>query len=295
MRHLPTSQLINVHDKLFLIDCGEGSQLQLRKYKFRFQRIDNIFISHLHGDHYLGLMGLLSSMHLLGRKKKLNLYAPPALQEILEVQFRASETRLSFEIEYINSIVKEKTLLYEDRTVEVYAFPLMHRVKCSGFLFTEKERKAKVMRPKIQEFGLTVSEILAAKEKRDIERESGEVIKWQWVAHLPEPPRKYAFCSDTAYSEKVIEVVNGVDLLYHEATFLSNLEKRAKETFHTTAAQAGEVAKKAGVGQLMIGHFSSRYGDDNMLLEETKTVFENAIAANEGLTVAVQSHDNFQE
>ncbi|WP_306643707.1 ribonuclease Z [Sanyastnella coralliicola] len=294
MRHLPTSQLINVHDKLFLIDCGEGSQLQLRKYKFRFQRIDNIFISHLHGDHYLGLMGLLSSMHLLGRKKKLNLYAPPALQEILEVQFRASETRLSFEIEYINSIVKETTLLYEDRTVEVYAFPLKHRVKCSGFLFTEKERKAKVMRPKIQEFGLTVSEILAAKEKRDIERESGEVIKWQWVTHLPEPPRKYAFCSDTAYSEKVIEAVKGVDLLYHEATFLSNLEKRAKETFHTTAAQAGEVAKKAKVGQLMIGHFSSRYSDDDLLLEETKTVFENAIAANEGLTVAVQSHDNSQ-
>ncbi len=284
-RHAPTAQLVNVHDKFFLVDCGEGTQMQLRKFRFKFQRINHIFISHLHGDHYLGLMGLISSMHLLGRSKELHLYAPPQIREILEVQFRASETRLSFEIVYHNSLVSEKTLLLEDRTLEVYGFPLKHRIPTTGYLFIEKERKRKMEKDTIRRYALSVEEIIALKNNQDVNREGGDVLRSKELTSQPVPARSYAFCSDTALDQKVIESVAACNLLYHEATFLHELATRAKETFHSTAAQAGEVAKQAKVCQLVIGHFSSRYTDEKPLLDEARSRFPNVLLAHEGLVL----------
>lgn len=284
-RHAPTAQLVNVHDKLFLIDCGEGTQMQLRKFRFKFQRIHHIFISHLHGDHYLGLMGLISSMHLLGRTRDLHLFAPPAIKDVLEVQFKASQTRLSFTIVYHDSIVKEKKLLFEDRTVEVYGFPLKHRIACTGFIFAEKERKRKMAKETISRYQLSVEEIIALKNKNDIHRDNGEVLRSVDLTYQPLPVRKYAFCSDTAYDPAVIDAVKGCHLLYHEATFLQELASRAKETYHSTAAQAGDVAKQAKVNQLVIGHFSSRYVTEKPLLDEARAVFPNTLLALEGLVI----------
>lgn len=284
MRHAPTAQLVNLHDKLFLIDCGEGTQMQLRRYRIKFQRIHHIFISHLHGDHYLGLMGLISSMHLLGRTKPLHLFAPPAIQRILETQFEASETRLNFEIVYHSTDVKERTLLHEDRTLRVYGFPLKHRVQCTGFFFEEKARKLKVTKDVIAEYQLQVHEIVQLKNGEDVIRETGEVLPHEALTVQPLPVRSYAFCSDTAYSEKVIEAIQGCSLLYHEATFLEDLKSRAKATFHSTAKEAGMVAAKAGAKKLVIGHFSSRYMDETPLLEEARETFPDTELAAEGLT-----------
>lgn len=288
MRHFPTSQIVNIHDKLFLIDCGEGTQLQLRKYKVKFQRIQAVLISHLHGDHYLGLMGLISSMHLLGRKNKLFICGPTALKEIIELQMKLSEMYLSFELEFISTQNHPGGEIMVDNTLSIRPIPLKHRIPCFGFVFTEIERKPKVSRNSIERWKLTVAEILLLKNKKDIERADGTVLKWQEVTEKTTPPRSYAFCSDTAYDAKVIEEVKDVDLLYHEATFKKEMAKRAKETYHSTTEQAGMVAKLANVGQLVIGHFSSRYNNDEELLVETQMVFPNTILANEGLVIPIQ-------
>jgi ribonuclease Z len=290
MRHLPTSQLVNVHDKLFLIDCGEGTQLQLRKYKIKFQRIEAVLISHLHGDHYLGLMGLISSMHLLGRKSKLYICGPTALKEIILMQMKLSEMYLSFDLEFISTQTHEGGNIMADNTLTIRPITLKHRIPCYGFVFTELEKKPKVSRNSIERWKLSIAEIVQLKNRIDIVRNDGSTLFWKDITEAPTKPRSFAFCSDTAFSETVIEEVKNVDLLYHEATFKKDLEKRAKETFHSTAEQAGLVAKQANVGQLMIGHFSSRYTDDNELLLEAQSVFPNTVLANEGLNVKVKSH-----
>lgn len=289
MRHFPTAQLVNVHDKLFLIDCGEGTQLQLRKYKVKFQRIEAVLISHLHGDHYLGLMGLISSMHLLGRKSKLFICGPSALKEIIEMQMKLSEMYLSFELEFISTQTHEGGVIMSDNTLTIRPILLKHRIPCFGFVFQELEKKPKVSRNSIDRWKLSIAEIVQLKNKIDVQRSDGTMLLWRDITDAPPVTRSYAFCSDTAFSEHVIDEVRNVDLLYHEATFKKDLEKRAKETFHSTAEQAGKVAAAANVGQLMIGHFSSRYTDDNELLMEAQSVFPNTILANEGLTVNVKA------
>ena len=285
----PTAQLLNVAERFFLIDCGEATQIQLRKYKLKFQRINHIFISHLHGDHYLGLMGLISSMHLLGRTIELHLYCPAELQEIIEIQLKHSQSFIKFPIVYHSHKYIDNDLIFEDERVEVRTIVLNHRIPCCGFIFKEKPLLANISKETIHLFQLTVEEIIAIKAGSDLTKRSGEVIKNAELVTSLKKPRRYAYCSDTCYDERVVELVKGVDLLYHEATFLQEMEARAKETFHTTAFQAGMIAKKAKVKQLMIGHYSARYKDLQPLLDEAKAAFENTILAVEGeSTIVIQ-------
>lgn len=283
LRHNPTAQLVNIHDKYFLIDCGEGTQRQLRRYKVRMQRLNHVFISHLHGDHFFGFNGLVSTMHLLGRTKPLHVYAPKGLQVVFDAQQTVGEMHLNFELIFHDNHCKESRKLYDDNTLEVWGFPLDHRIDCTGFLFKEKPRKANISREAIKEHRLAVSEILALKNGNDVCRADGSVLRADELTKKAPPGRSYAFCSDTQYSERVIEAVKGVDLLYHEATFLEDMRDRARQTYHSTARDAATVAHKASVGALVLGHFSARYVDESPLLEEAKSVFERVALAEEGM------------
>jgi ribonuclease Z len=286
----PTAQLLNVAERFFLIDCGEGTQMQLRKYKVKFQRINHIFISHLHGDHYFGLMGFLSSMHLLGRNTDLHLYCPGELQEILELQFKHSQTWLNYKIIYhYHEYVNDK-LLFEDDKVEVRAIVLDHRIPCSGFIFKEKQIPANISKEVISKYNLKVDEIMRIKKGEDHELPDGTLIPNSKMVSKRFLPRTYAFCSDTIYNERILDYIQNIDLLYHEATFMHDMLERARQTYHTTALQAGMMAKKANVKKLMIGHYSARYKDLEPLLLEAKTVFENTILALEGECIVVESN-----
>ncbi len=286
-KHNPTAQVVNLHDKLFLIDCGEGTQMQLRKFKIRFQRINQVFISHLHGDHYLGLMGFISSMHLLGRKTPLTIYAPSDLKMIVEIQLKASQTFLDYKIEFVTTSDKEKTMIFEDKSLKVYSFPLKHRIECCGFLFEEKERKPKILKNFVTQYNLEPGQIIQLKRGNKVLLESGLEIDPEEVCTPADAPRSYAFCSDTAPSEKVISAIQNVTVLYHEATFLEEEKARAKSTFHSTAGQAAGVASKANAGLLILGHFSSRYTDDTQFAEEARVLFSNVQLADEGKTFII--------
>lgn len=253
------------------------------------QRIDHIFISHLHGDHYFGIQGLLSSMHLLGRKKPLHLFAPAGLKTIIEVQQSVGEMYLSFPLEFHALDIQSPQVIFEDNTLEIIAFPTEHRISCSGFIFREKARKPKVSQSVIHQFKLLIEEIVAIKNQNDVTRADGTILEWNKLTNQPAPPRAYAFCADTRYSQKVIEAVHGVDLLYHEATFLDEMKLRAIQTFHSTALEAGQVASFAQVGKLIIGHFSARYTDESVLLEEAQSAFSETALASEGLVFRVES------
>ncbi|MDP1747515.1 MAG: ribonuclease Z [Bacteroidota bacterium] len=284
----PTAQLLNIAERFFLIDCGEATQIQLRKFKLKFQRINHIFISHLHGDHYLGLIGLLSSMHLLGRTVDLQLYCPPELEEIIEVQFKHSQTYLRYKIVYHHHKYIANDLIFEDNKVEVRTILLNHRIPCCGFLFTEKPLLANISKEIIQKYHIPVEQILAIKGGADFITTEGELIPNCNLVSNKIKPRSYAYCSDTCYDERIIEIIKGVDLLYHEATFLNEMLPRAKETFHSTALQAATIAQKAEVHQLMIGHYSARYRDLQPLLDEAQTVFSNTILSIEGKSTVVE-------
>ncbi len=278
----PTSQFLTISDRYMLIDCGEGTQMQLRRYKIKFQRIDHIFISHLHGDHYLGLPGLLASMHLLGRTKPLNLYAPPELQEILEVQHKHSETFLQFPIKFHALSFDKGRLLFEDERLRVDSIVLNHRIPCCGFLFREKEMPRKIKAEALKKYNIPLKNINGIKEGNDFKTGDGTVIPNAEITLDPPDPRSYAYCSDTIYDESLIEKLRGADLLYHEATFMNDMKERAKETYHSTASQAGTIAKRSKVKKLIIGHFSARYNDLDGLLSEARTVFKDTELALEG-------------
>lgn len=283
----PSAQLLNAAGHYFLIDCGEGTQIQLRKNNFKIQRISHIFISHLHGDHYLGLLGLLQTMHLLGRKTKLTIICPPELKEILDLQNKYSQTTIVYEIEYIFTDPKQTQKIWEDDQVEVSTIPLRHRINCTGFLFKEKPHLKNISKEKLIEFKIPVSEINKLRLGLDVIDEKNNIIKNESVT-LPAPAqRSYAYCSDTNYYENIIEQIKDVDLLYHEATFLLPEIERAKKTFHSTAEQAATIAKKAQVKQLLLGHFSARYGNTDGFIVEAKPVFENTLIAQEGVTYKV--------
>jgi ribonuclease Z len=284
----PTAQLLNIAERFFLIDCGEGTQMQLRKYKIKFQRINHIFISHLHGDHYFGLMGLLSSMHLLGRTTDLHLYCPGELQEILEVQNKHSQTRLNYTIFYHPHKYLNDDLLFEDEKVEVRSVVLNHRIPCCGFVFREKPLPGNITKATIDKYKLKVDEILYLKKGSDLTLEDGRVIPNKELISNKTAPRSYAFCSDTIYLESLIPYIKNVDLLYHESTFLHEMLERAVVTHHTTALQAGMIAQKANVKKLIIGHYSARYKDVEPLVREAKTMFENTVPAVEGVSTFVE-------
>ncbi len=276
-----------MHDKLFMIDCGEGSQMQVRKYKIKFQRINHILISHLHGDHYLGLMGFISSMHLLGRKTKLYIYGPADLKPLIDLNLKASNTFLDYEIVFKATDIKEREKIYEDKSLEIYSFPLKHRVDCCGFFFLEKVRKPKIEKEIVTRYALRPSQIIQLKKGEDVELDNGSILEFKEACKPANLPKSYAYCSDTAYSERVIENVKEASLLYHESTFLNAQKERAKTTFHSTAEQAATVALKAKAKKLILGHFSARYTEEEDFITEAKKVFENVVLAVEGETFAV--------
>ena len=278
----PSAQLLNIAERFFLIDCGEGTQMQIRKFKIKFQRINHIFISHLHGDHYLGLLGLLQSMHLLGRRNELNLYGPAELKEIIDIQNKYSQTVLNFPLRFHPLNFNGKNLIFEDEKVIVESFPLYHRIPTCGFKFTEKPGDRKIIPEKMREFNLSHAEIYKLKKGINGINEEGAEIPYHLVSEDPLPTRSFAYCSDTAFIPQNAKYFFGVNALYHEATFLDDMRDRAKATFHSTAREAAEMARIADVKQLIIGHFSARYGNLDEHLKESCSVFPNTLLAKEG-------------
>jgi ribonuclease Z len=280
----PTSQLLNVNNHYYLIDCGEGTQMQLRKFGVKMQRIKVIFISHMHGDHYFGLVGLLNSLHLLGRKMPLAIYAPKALQDIVRLQLDASGGRLQFPIQFHEIIppAQGTSVIYDDNELHVECFRLKHRIPCSGFLFREQLKERTYLPDKGGRAGVKVEEIPTLKKGEDVVREDGSVIQFSDFTDDPPSPRTYAFCTDTLALDSTAEIVRGAECLYHEATFLESEIDRSKQTFHSTAKQAAQVALAANVGKLLIGHYSARYNSLDDHLAESQSVFANTELTSEG-------------
>jgi len=278
----PSAQLLNCNEKFYLIDCGEGTQQQLTKFNLKAARIDHIFISHLHGDHYFGLIGLLSSLHLNGRVKPMQIFGPKPLLEILEIQFKYSDTVLRYPIEFFPIEADESKQIFENQDLIVKTVVLNHRIPTTGFIFVQKQRQRKLIKEKTDE--IPMAYYTALKKGIDVELPDGEILKSEDYTIPADPPRSYAYCSDTMYDERYFPIIKGCDTLYHEATFMHELLDRANETHHTTALQAGEIAKINDVKKLIIGHFSSRYKTLQMILEETQSIFENTELAIEGRT-----------
>lgn len=285
----PTSQLVNFNEKLFLIDCGEGTQQQMLRFGIKAPKIDHIFISHLHGDHYLGLVGLLSSLHLNGRTKPMHLYASPALQEIIEIQFKYSQTNIRYPIVFHATHDKHSEVIYEDSELTVETIILSHRIPCTGFKFLEKRRLPKINREKIDRYQIPVDYIPLIKKGYSYTDKNGRVYLSEELTTPADEPRSYAYCSDTICNWEYLPKIEDVDLLYHEATFLHDMLDRAEETFHTTALQAAQVALKARAKKLLIGHFSARYRELYPLKDEARTIFPNTELAIEGQTFEVGS------
>jgi ribonuclease Z len=283
----PTSQALNINDHFYLIDCGEGTQQQMLRFDIKASRIDHIFISHLHGDHYLGLVGLLSSLHLNGRVKPLKLFGPAPLMEIIELQLKYSETFLQYEIEFVVTNPKEIQVIVDNQDIIVETIPLKHRIDCTGFLFKQKKRSRKLIKDKIEALDIPVPYFSVLKKGGDYTAPDGTVYKNIELTIDPDEPKSYAYCSDTLYSETYFEQIGNATLLYHEATFLDNMRDRANDTNHTTALQAGEVALKTNAQKLLIGHFSARYKSLLELLDEARSVFPNTELAIEGKTFII--------
>lgn len=280
----PTSQLLTHREKCFLIDCGEGAQVSLRKQHIHFQRINHIFISHLHGDHFFGLIGLISSMHLLGRTKELTVYGPDQLKEIIELQLKASQTALNYPLIFKATQSNTAELIYENKYLEVMSFPLLHRIPTTGFLFREKPKERHLRKDVIQLLKIPFEQMSAIQQGADFVNVKGEAFQNETITLDADPSRTYVFCSDTAYYEGIIPLIQGADLLYHETTFMNNKAGAAAEKYHSTTGQAAEIALKAGVKRLLIGHFSARYDDVNPLLAEAREVFPDCDIALEGIT-----------
>ncbi|MFN8310586.1 MAG: ribonuclease Z [Chitinophagales bacterium] len=280
-RH-PTSQFINYNGHGYLVDCGEGTQLQMARYAIRRGKLDHIFISHLHGDHFFGLLGLLTSFNLNHRETPLHIYGHPGIEEIVTTQFRHSETTLRFPVHYHVVFANHPELIYEDHQMTVTTIPLKHRIPTTGFLFREKEGLRKMRVEKLAEYKIPVHLISGIKAGSPLVLEDGSVISNEELTLPPAAPRSYAFCSDTAYTDSFTDQIQGVNLLYHEATFLNEHEQRATETMHSTARQAALVAQAANVDQLLLGHFSARYERLERLLEEARVIFQNTSLALEG-------------
>lgn len=278
----PSAQVLDVRGRLFLIDCGEGVQMQCRRMGVSFVKIEAIFISHLHGDHIFGLFGLLSTMGMLGRTGKLDIFAPEAFGRVLDFFLSDFGDGLAYEIEHHPLKMSSPEIVLETRNVECLAFPLDHRVECFGFLFREKEPSLNVRREAVAGYSLTLEEIASAKRGEDIVRGDGCVIPNGDVAYIPYVPRSYAYCSDTRPFPLLAEWVKGVDLLYHESTYPSEMEAKASARFHSTAAQAASCARDAGVKRLIIGHYSSKYPDLSVFLAEARGIFPETALAREG-------------
>lgn len=283
-RH-PTAQVVTLHDQLFLIDCGEGTQMQLARYKIRRSKIHHIFISHLHGDHYFGLIGLITSMGLLGRESELHIYGPPALEEIINLQLAVAVTLLPYPI--IFHALDHEGVITDHPKFQVECFHTYHRIPCWGFIIREKKKPRKISKEMIGKYDIPATFYEKLKEGYDYENEEGEVIVNDRVTVANTPPKSYAFCADTKYNAAIAEKTKHVTVLYHEATYQKDLEERAAARFHSTSIQAAAIASKAGVQRLLIGHFSSKYESLDGFLTEAQEVFLNTDLAIEGVTYRV--------
>jgi ribonuclease Z len=271
-----------------MIDCGEGTQLRLSKLKIKINKIDHILISHLHGDHYFGLIGLMSTMHLFGRTKPLFIYGPSPIKEIIDLQLKYSETILNYEVIYLFTDRTEQDIIFENKDLTVKKFPLNHSIFCTGFRFDEKPKKPKIIKDKIPE-NFSLNDIGKLKKGEDIFDEKGKLLyKNEALTYPPKRSRSYAFCSDTKYDESLLEYISDVDLLYHEATFANDMAERAGNTFHSTAEQAALIAKKAVARKLLLGHFSVRYRELDVILEEAKKIYNESYLAIEGNVIELE-------
>lgn len=283
----PTAHVLNVRERFFLIDCGEGTQIQLRKCSIKFSRINHIFISHLHGDHYFGLIGLLSTFALLGRQSDLHIYSHSELPELLKPQLEFLKEESTFNIVWHPLNFKRQQIIVDNEYVRVTSFPVKHRIPCCGFRFDEMPKESNIRKEKIEEYSIPVRAIHRIKKGDNFVTKAGQVIPNAELTFPKHKLRSYAFCTDTAYLPELSEILQNVDLLYHEATYDQTLEKQAEHTFHSTSLQAAMLAKASNAQQLIIGHFSARYKNTDFLVDEAKTVFENTIAAVEGMTISL--------
>ncbi len=283
-RH-PTSQVVSHDGNNYLVDCGEGTQIQMIKYKIRRGKISHIFISHLHGDHYFGLVGLLNTFGLLSHKQELHVFGPSPLQQIVEMQLKVADTILPYPLHF--HTLTQHEVLVDDEDIRITAFPTTHRIECYGFLFEEKEGKRKLLIEKIRKLNIPVSFYTSLQNGLDYITPRGQVIKNADVTTDPQRGKKYAFCADTRYDENMIRYVYGADMIYHETTYLDNMREKAFERFHSTTRQAAEIAKKAMAKKLLIGHFSSKYSTLEQFEQEAKEIFPATELAVEGTTYEI--------
>jgi len=286
-KQFPTAQLLKMRERFFLIDCGEGTQQQLRRSKTKFTRVNHIFISHLHGDHFFGLPGLLSSFHLLNRTKELHLYGPPDLKTWLDVTFSSTHTYLKYPLVFHETQNQSKQLLFEDDKVSIYSFPLKHSIAVTGFLFEEKLKERNILKHKIDEYGIEICDIQNIKNGKDWVSPDGKTIPNMEITANPPAPLKYSFCSDTAFYPQLKEYFTNANLLYHESTFLKEDEKLAKKTKHSTAANAAQIAALTQTQNLLLGHYSVRYENKELFRKEALEFFSNVYLAEDLLSVEV--------
>lgn len=280
----PTSQVLEINNRMFLIDCGEGTQVQLRKHKIKFSRINHVFISHLHGDHFYGLIGLISTFSMLGRETDLHVYGPKGIKEITVLQLKLSGSWTNYNLYFHELESDESQIIFEDDKVVVKTIPLKHRIYTNGYLFTEKHTERKLDIEKIKSYGIETCYYQNIKNGQDIMLDDGTVIPNNQLTLNPLPEKSYAFCSDTIYNESIIPIIENVTVLYHESTFLQQDEKYCENTMHCTAAQAANIAKKANAMHLVLGHYSTRYGNIEKFREEAQAIFETVHLADDGKT-----------
>ena len=284
----PTSQYLEINNNHFLIDCGEGTQRQMRKYKVGFSKINHIFISHLHGDHFYGLVGLLSTYGILSREKEMHIFGPKGIKAATLQMLKISESHAKFSMIFHELSSKKSELIYEDEKVTVHTIPLTHRVYTNGYLFKEKEKPRKLNMLNINGYPeIDKADYLNIKAGRDIQLASGEVISNSSITIAPSKSLSFAFCSDTSYKPNIVPIIKNVDLLYHEATFLADRQELAKKTKHSTSVEAAQIAKEANVGQLVIGHYSGRYPDTSLFQKEAESVFKNVSLARPGVIFTI--------
>lgn len=283
----PTSQVLEIKNHLFLIDCGEGTQVQLRKFKVKFSRINHIFISHLHGDHFFGLPGLISTFRLLGRERELHVYGPKGIKEAITLFLKLGDSWTNFPLIFHELESKESELIFEDDGVSVSTIPLNHRVYTNGFLFKEKPAPRKLKINAVDEFDIETSQYNAIKNGADGVQKNGTVVPNQKLTDAAPKPKSYAFCSDTMYNEAILPLISQADTLYHESTFLQSEERLCEKTKHSTAKQAAKIAKKAQVGNLILGHYSTRYKSIDLFKEEALEVFPKVELADDGKTFEI--------
>lgn len=278
----PTAQVLEIRNRMFLIDCGEGTQVQLRKNKLKFSKINHIFISHLHGDHLYGLVGLISTFMLLNRQTDLHVYGPKGIKEIILLQLRYSNSFTGYNLYFHELESKESEVIFEDEKVIVKTIPLQHRIYTNGFLFQEKPKERKLNVEAVEHYQIDKAYYRKIKYGGDITLDNGQVISNTELSFDPEPTKSYAFCSDTAYNEAIVPLIQNVDVLYHEATFLESEADKAEKTMHSTAKQAATIAKRANVKHLVLGHYSTRYSSIDLFQQEAETIFPNVLLGDDG-------------